>query len=76
MHIVAVLVAIQVLLYAQVAKSYLNAREALIVNGNFLLNQLKRMDTAAGGKATFAFNSTPFVASLREEVGDRTQCCQ
>lgn len=56
----------------QVAKNYLNAREALIVNGNFLLTHFKRMDTAAGGKATFAFSSTPFTAALKEEVKPRS----
>ena len=56
----------------QVGKSYMNAREALIVNGNFLLTHFKRMDTAAGGKATFAFSSTPFTAALKEEVKPRS----
>lgn len=56
------------------AKSYLSAREALIVNGNFLLGQLRYMDSAAGGKATFAFSTTPFVAALKEEAGSLHLC--
>lgn len=38
------------------------------MTGNFLLEQLRRMDTAAGGKATFAFGGTAFVSALTSEV--------
>ncbi|KAL3133376.1 hypothetical protein ABBQ38_007247 [Trebouxia sp. C0009 RCD-2024] len=53
---------------AKVGKSYASAKEAIIMTGNFLLEQLRRMDTAAGGKATFAFGGTAFVSALTSEV--------
>ena len=55
-------------LFLQVGKSYSSAREAIVMTGSFLLEQLQGMDNAAGGKATFAFGGTPFAASLRSEV--------
>lgn len=52
----------------QVGKSYASAKEAIIMTGNFLLEQLRQMDNGAGGKATFAFGSTAFVSALTSEV--------
>ena len=52
----------------QVGKSYASAKEAIIMTGSFLLEQLQQMDNAAGGKATFAFGSTAFVTVLTSEV--------
>ena len=52
----------------QVGKSYASAKEAVIMTGNFLLEQLRQLDCAAGGKATFAFGSTAFVSALTSEV--------
>ena len=56
------------LLLLQVGKSYSSAREAIIMTGGFLLDQLQGLDNAAGGKATFAYSTTPFVNLLRAEV--------
>ena len=52
----------------QVGKSYMSAREGIIMTGNFLLEQLQSLDNAAGGKATFAYGATPFVAALKSEA--------
>lgn len=52
----------------QVGQSYASAKEAIIMTGTFLLEQLHQMDSAAGGKATFAFGSTAFVTALTSEV--------
>lgn len=52
----------------QVGKSYASAKEAIIMTGTFLLEQLKQMDSAAGGKATFTFGGTAFVTALTSEV--------
>ena len=52
----------------QVAKSYPNAREALLLTSNFVLGELAKVDLKAGGKAPFAFNQTGFVSSLKQEV--------
>ncbi len=52
----------------QVGKSYSSAKEAIIMTGNFLLEQLQMLDNAAGGKATFAFGATAFATSLKTEV--------
>lgn len=63
--------AVHLFLYAsslQVGKSYASAKEAIIVSGSFLLQQLQQMDSAAGGKATFAFGGTAFVTALKTEV--------
>lgn len=49
-------------------KSYSSAKEAIIMTGNFLLEQLQMLDNAAGGKATFAFGATAFATSLITEV--------
>lgn len=38
------------------------------MTGTFLLEQLHQMDSAAGGKATFAFGGTAFVTALTSEV--------
>lgn len=38
------------------------------MTGTFLLEQLQQMDSAAGGKATFAFGGTAFVIALTSEV--------
>lgn len=38
------------------------------MTGAFLLEQLQRLDAAAGGKATFAFGATAFVSALKSEV--------
>ncbi|DBB09374.1 TPA: hypothetical protein ACH3X3_007949 [Trebouxia sp. C0006] len=53
---------------AKVGKSYSSAKEAIIMTGNFLLEQLQMLDNAAGGKATFAFGATAFATSLITEV--------
>ena len=50
------------------AKSYPNAREALLLTSNFVLGELAKVDIKAGGKAPFAFNQTGFVSSLKQEV--------
>lgn len=55
-------------IYTQVGKSYASAKEAIIVTGTFLLEQLQQMDSAAGGKATFGFGGTAFVTALTSEV--------
>lgn len=55
-------------LYMQVGKSYASAKEAIIMTGSFLLEQLQQLDSTAGGKATFAFGSTAFVTALTSEV--------
>lgn len=52
----------------QVGKSYASAKEAIIMTGTFLLEQLQQMESAAGGKATVAFGSTAFVTALKSEV--------
>lgn len=49
-------------------KGYASAREAIIMTGSFLLDQLQSLDAAAGGKATFAYSNTPFVSLLKAEV--------
>ena len=60
----------------QVGKSYASAKEAIIMTGSFLLEQLRRMDNAAGGKATFAFGGTAFVSALATEVSPAKRSTQ
>ena len=58
----------------QVGKSYASAKEAIIMTGNFVLEHLQKMDSAAGGKATFAYGGTAFVNALKSEVKARCRC--
>ena len=74
MHWCPALLAHNSLLVLQVAKSYPNAREALLLTSNFVLGELAKVDIKAGGKAPFAFNQTGFVSSLKQEVVMAAAC--
>lgn len=66
----------------QVAKGYSSAREALLLNGRFIMEQLKALDAAAG-KSTTLYASGDFGTALQAEVGHvagllaagRSPCC-
>ncbi len=50
------------------AKGYSSAREALLLNGRFIMEQLKALDAAAG-KSTTLYASGDFGTALQAEVG-------
>lgn len=51
----------------QAGKSYSTPREALLLNGKFVVAQLSFCDDTSAS-STFKFLETSFVASLKEEV--------
>ena len=57
---------INVVLRLQVGKSYASAREALLLNGSFVINQLKAFDARTGQGSSLA--ESPLTATLQEEV--------
>ena len=50
----------------QIGKSYASAREALLLNSSFVINQLKAFDSRAGQGSSLA--ESPLTATLQEEV--------
>ncbi len=55
-------------LHLQIGKSYSTPREALLLNGKFVMAQLGNADSACSS-SKFSFAETPFMATLKQEVG-------
>ncbi len=61
----------------QVGRGYGNSREALLLNGRFVLRELERLFGAqdAKGKAAITVTGGPLAMALKAEVGGRGAVC-